>query len=80
MRGFVRRFSADEQRNVYDLPGGNEAEGKICDGSGQGRSRLIAGKHVFSTTDAGQVIKDACAAVEGKRSGGAKQLQEELQG
>jgi hypothetical protein len=78
--GFSRRFNADEQANVYDLPGGNKAEGKICDGRGSGRSRLIAGRHVFSSTDAGQVIKDGCKAVGGSRTGGAQKLQKKLGG
>lgn len=80
MSGFARSFSADEQSNVFKLPEGGRAEGDICNGKGSGQSRLIAGKHVFSSTDAGQVVKDACSAIAGSRSGGAKKLQQELEG
>jgi hypothetical protein len=77
--GFKRSFTADEQANVFSLPtGGSKPEGRICDSKGKGRSRLIAGKHVFNRTDAGAVIKDACAAFGGSRSGGAKKLQNAL--
>jgi hypothetical protein len=78
--GFKRNFSADEQSNVFKLPEGGKAEGDICNGKGKGNSRLISGKHVFNSTDAGEVVKDACSAIGGSRSGGAKKLQGELEG
>lgn len=79
-KGFTRSFKADQQANVFKLPKGGRAEGAICNGKGSGKSRLISGKHVFNSTDAGQVIKDACSAIGGSRTGGALKLQDELEG